>query len=105
MKKALLTIYAGFLLIGCGTQPHQEPPILEIYTKENIYFVDIQSLTIANELNDDIRTFTDPAEFVNYLGEQTAQDVYLHECSDDTHRECDSKCICDGLECGDIEHL
>jgi hypothetical protein len=74
MKTTLLIISACFSFIKCeNKQP--ESKILEIYTNEDIYFVDVEKLRVANEVNDTIKAFDSFTELNEYISIQTAQDV------------------------------
>lgn len=46
---------------------------LEIYTKENIYY--IQGLKVTNEANDQVLIFNDKESLKNYISDVTAKDL------------------------------
>ena len=97
MKATILTVLI-FLLVGCGTIKEEKYYIervyttkdgtkhievltnykdadrtLEIYTKENIYFINIDKLEVSNEVDNNIIRFETWGELYQWVGETTAK--------------------------------
>lgn len=97
MKATILTVLL-FLLLGCGTTKEEKyyiervyttkdgtkhierltnykgvGRVLEIYTKENIYFINIDRLEITNETDNSILRFETWEELYEWVGETTAR--------------------------------
>ena len=97
MKATILTVLV-FLLLGCGTTREEKyyierlyttkdgikhteiltnfkdaDRILEIYTRENIYFINIDKLEVSNEVDNNIIRFETWEELYEWVGETTAR--------------------------------
>jgi hypothetical protein len=77
--KTLILIFTVILTLAisrCETKP--EPADLEIYTPENIYY--IEGLTVTNESNSETFTFKTKTELKEFISDRTADDT--QKCAD-----------------------
>lgn len=68
-----IVMFAIGFYVAYLTMPR--PPKLEIYTQDNIYFLD--GLEVTNEANDTILIFENNSDLEEFIGELTAQNTNL----------------------------
>lgn len=70
--KTVITITITAILTILLTKIVIKEPTLEIYTYSNIYYLD--GLTLTNESNNEMFTFSNKAEAYNYIAQLTADE-------------------------------
>lgn len=69
MKRLLIITAIAMFVTSCK----REVTNLEIYTSNNIYY--INGLTVTNEVNNDTLTFNNMRSLKNYISDITANDI------------------------------
>jgi|GEM_PF-6421632 len=73
LRLIVSVIILNFLFLIAGfTKEKETIPVLEVYTLENIYFVDIENKCITNEKNMDTVRFQTREEIAPYLADLTS---------------------------------